>query len=149
MCGRRGLTQVSYPLPSYSHHTHSANSSPIPSGGNLNFITGAGGYLQNFIYGYSGMHLGPANLTFAPQPILPPGSVTQVKLRCMAFLDTTFSLWYNATTLCAQLCPSNTAMGTPLQLVEADGSTTHAIGAATPACVSVQQTLAITAAKGE
>ena len=49
------------------------------SGGNLNFITGAGGYLQNYINGYAGVRYTKEGMNL--RPVLPPHSVTSLKLR--------------------------------------------------------------------
>ena len=40
----------------------------------MNFITGAGGFLQAVVYGYGGFRLGANELTF--NPVLPPTSET-------------------------------------------------------------------------
>eukprot|EP00937_MAST-01D_sp_MAST-1D-sp2_P004018 g4018.t1 len=39
-----------------------------PGGGTVNFITGAGGFLQSVLFGTSGMRIGKAELTFKPPP---------------------------------------------------------------------------------
>jgi hypothetical protein len=71
--------------------------------GHLNFITGAGGWLQALIYGYPGLRLPPAGgaLRFAtPAPTLPPGGVTRVKLRGLHLLGTSFDFSYDGARVC-------------------------------------------------
>jgi hypothetical protein len=82
------------------------------SGGHLNFITGAGGYLQAYLYGYAGARLLPGGvLRFAyQQPLLPP-SATSVKLRGLHLVGAAFDLWYNATTICVE---ANAGGGAPV-----------------------------------
>ena len=46
-----------------------------PDGGTVNFITGAGGFLQSLVFGTSGMRIGKDQLTFTP----PPPSATGTK----------------------------------------------------------------------
>lgn len=50
--------------------------------GHLNFITGAGGYLQNIINGYLGLRYTSEGLNL--RPVLPPHGVTSVKLRALS-----------------------------------------------------------------
>lgn len=47
--------------------------------GNLNFITGAGGYLQNFVNGYAGLRYTKDGLTL--RPVVPPNGCTSLALR--------------------------------------------------------------------
>jgi hypothetical protein len=65
--------------------------------GNLNFITGAGGYLQNFVYGYAGLRYTDGGLRV--QPVLPPHNITSMKLRAVAFAGRRLSLEYDAAEL--------------------------------------------------
>jgi trehalose/maltose hydrolase-like predicted phosphorylase len=51
-----------------------------PNNDAVNFVTGAGGFLQQVIYGYTGLRLGDAGLTRAFAPILPSG-VRRLELR--------------------------------------------------------------------
>lgn len=46
-----------------------------PVGGAVNFITGAGGFLQGLLFGYGGIRLRDDSMTFDPQ--LPP-NITRV-----------------------------------------------------------------------
>jgi hypothetical protein len=74
--------------------------------GYLNFITGAGGWLQALVFGYPGLRLPPAGgaLRLAtPAPTLPPGGVTRVKLRGLHLLGTAFDLSYDAARVCVAL----------------------------------------------
>eukprot|EP00755_Sulcionema_specki_P018289 Sspe_Gene.1148::Locus_392_Transcript_1_1_Confidence_1.000_Length_2517::g.1148::m.1148/K22078/PGGHG, ATHL1; protein-glucosylgalactosylhydroxylysine glucosidase len=63
-----------------------------PSGGTVNFITGAGGWLQTALFGYSGLRIAEDGLHLAPQLI--PGStvnrIRQLRYRSAA-LDITIS----------------------------------------------------------
>jgi len=62
------------------------------SGGHINFLTGAGGFLQNVLFGYAGLQLYSWNLTVAP--ILPPyasaACVSQLK-----YLNATLELCWD------------------------------------------------------
>jgi hypothetical protein len=51
-----------------------------PQNGNINFITGAGAFLHQFLFGYSGLRLTEAGLTGKYAPLL-PGPVTRIVLR--------------------------------------------------------------------
>jgi protein-glucosylgalactosylhydroxylysine glucosidase len=51
--------------------------------GNLNFLTGAGGYIQNMLMGYGGLRFRDDGL-FA-RLVLPPLGVTEMKLRRVAY----------------------------------------------------------------
>ncbi len=63
--------------------------------GNLNFLTGAGGFLENIVFGYGGIHYSPAGL--ALHPSLPPMNVTHMTLRGIAYAQGTVRLAVNAT----------------------------------------------------
>ena len=119
--------------------THSAR---CATGGNLNFITGAGGYLQNFLYGYSQIRLaGVRQLVMPLAPSLPPGNVTRVKLRNISLAGVRMSLWYNATDVCLQQepAPSREAAAGSLQVVCASGEVcVKAVPSSRPACVTSQ-----------
>jgi hypothetical protein len=45
--------------------------SETPSNDAVNFVTGAGGFLQQVIFGYTGLRLGPGGLEEAFPPVLP------------------------------------------------------------------------------
>ena len=64
--------------------------------GNLNFITGAGGYLQNYLYGYMGIILSES--TFNLNPLLPPHGITKVGVRHITFHGKIFSVYYDVNT---------------------------------------------------
>jgi hypothetical protein len=79
---------------------------PSAGFGHLNFVTGAGGWLQALLYGYPGLRLPPSGgaLRFAtPVPTLPPGGVTRVKLRGLHLLGTAFDLAYDDALVCVAL----------------------------------------------
>jgi trehalose/maltose hydrolase-like predicted phosphorylase len=69
------------------------------------FITGNGGYLQGFVFGYSGMRIARVGvLTFSSvQPILPPLGVTNVKLRGVHLLTSSFDVEWNDVQVCFSL----------------------------------------------
>ena len=69
--------------------------------GNLNFITGAGGFLQNLVFGYAGLRYDDAGASLAP--LLPPHGVTSLKLRAVSLGTSRFSLEYDAQRLTATL----------------------------------------------
>jgi hypothetical protein len=74
--------------------------------GHLNFITGAGGWLQALVYGYPGLRLpraGGALRLATPAPTLPPGGVSRVKLRGLHLLGTAFDLAYDGARVCVTL----------------------------------------------
>jgi len=51
-----------------------------PENRNINFITGAGAFLQQFVYGYTGLRLTEKGLERKYAPVLPPG-VTRLTLK--------------------------------------------------------------------
>lgn len=55
-----------------------------PNGGHMNFITGAGGFLQNVINGYAGFRIGEER-TFTLRPALPLWGVSRITLRGLHF----------------------------------------------------------------
>ena len=63
--------------------------------GNLNFLTGAGGFLENIVFGYGGLHYSSDGL--ALHPSLPPMNVTSMTLRGIAYAEGTVRLEVNAT----------------------------------------------------
>jgi trehalose/maltose hydrolase-like predicted phosphorylase len=54
--------------------------SETPTNDAVNFVTGAGGFLQQIIFGYTGLRFGPKAVTPAFRPML-PSSVTRLTLR--------------------------------------------------------------------
>jgi trehalose/maltose hydrolase-like predicted phosphorylase len=69
--------------------------------GNLNFITGAGGYLQNYINGYAGLRYTDAGLTL--RPVLPPHGCESLALRGLALAGARVTVSYTAAKLTATL----------------------------------------------
>ena len=57
--------------------------------GASNFITGAGGFLQSLIYGYTGLRIYPLYLEINPVGILPP-KATKMTLKGFKYLNTKF-----------------------------------------------------------
>lgn len=62
-----------------------------PTGGAINFITGAGGFLQAVLFGYGGLRVESKGLRFEPQ--LPPNTTT-MKLRGVNYLDTQLDVFW-------------------------------------------------------
>jgi hypothetical protein len=54
--------------------------SETPTNDAVNFVTGAGGFLQQVIFGYTGLRLGERGLEPAFPPVLPSG-ITRLVLR--------------------------------------------------------------------
>jgi trehalose/maltose hydrolase-like predicted phosphorylase len=73
--------------------------------GTQHFITGAGGYLQVFVFGYSGLRVDqPCVLSFRNQrPVLPPLGVSAVKLRGLHLDGQILDVTYDANTTCVRL----------------------------------------------
>ena len=86
------------------------------SGGHSNFITGAGGFLQNIVQGWAGVRVGADALTLTT-PTLPP-SVTRVTLRSLQFRGTSFSVWFDESSISFALAG---ARG-PTELTVSDGT---------------------------
>merc|ERR1719378_1964366 len=61
-----------------------------PSGGAVNFITGAGGFIQGLVYGYMGLRIREDGLYISPTPL--PGENTSFKARGVHYLDVIFSV---------------------------------------------------------
>lgn len=62
--------------------------------GHSNFITGAGGFLQNIVQGWAGVRI-EADAMSISRPTLPP-TVTSVRLRSLQFRGVSFSVQYDA-----------------------------------------------------
>eukprot|EP00041_Stephanoeca_diplocostata_P025003 m.645898 g.645898 ORF g.645898 m.645898 type:complete len:123 (+) comp22651_c0_seq38:2181-2549(+) len=83
-------------------------------GGHKNFITGAGGYVQNYIFGYAGLRYNraPAAVGMTIHPYLPPHNVTSLKLRGIAVAAARVSVsccvWHDfrfcKTCVCVNVC---------------------------------------------
>jgi hypothetical protein len=65
-------------------------------GGHVNFVTGAGGFLQNIIYGYGGV-LADASGLLIDSPLLPNLGITSMKFRGMQYCGSAFSLSFDDT----------------------------------------------------
>ena len=66
-----------------------------------NFITGAGGYLQNYINGYAGLKYTDEGFTM--RPCVPPHGVTGMTLRGLTLASSRFRVHYNETVFVATL----------------------------------------------
>ena len=90
------------------------------SGGHLNFLTGAGGFLQNYVHGYGGVryHLDHMQI----DPTMPPlDGLTAFRLRHLHYLGNVFDVLvkHGATTIVPRYMG-----GTRLVVVSDDGSVT-------------------------
>ena len=115
--------------------------------GHLNFVTGAGGWLQALLYGYPGLRLPPSGGTLrlaTPAPTLPPGGITRVKLRGLHLLGTAFDLAYDDKLVCVAL-RGGVQGGTKLQLRSEASGVTVTITAA-EACLPLAQVIVEAAA---
>ena len=85
-----------------------------PTGGTVNFITGAGGFLQSVLFGYSGLRLRDADqgLTLVPPPN--PGNATLVRIHSLHYQGSTLSIDVTNDTLTVLLL---TEGSTPLVLL--------------------------------
>lgn len=68
-------------------------------GGNTNFITGAGGWLQNIIYGYAGLRYEQDGTLSINQLTLLPGGITSVKLKGINLGKSRFNMLYNSSSV--------------------------------------------------
>jgi trehalose/maltose hydrolase-like predicted phosphorylase len=84
-----------------------------PTGGTVNFLTGAGGFLQSVINGYGGMRVREGKLDF--RPFLPP-STTSLALKGVALYGSTFDVSWNTTTVLVT-ASSTTTQGNTLTLI--------------------------------
>ena len=70
-------------------------------GGNLNFITGAGGYLQNFVNGYAGLRYTKEGITL--RPVVPPHAATSLKLRGLSLAGSRMDVYYDVAAITVTL----------------------------------------------
>lgn len=63
------------------------------STGNLNFLTGAGGFLENIVFGYGGLQYTPQGLSVNAS--LPPYNVSRLTFRGLAFAHGTIYIQVN------------------------------------------------------
>jgi len=89
-----------------------------PTGGTVNFITGAGGFLQAVLFGYGGIRLMDNEMKFDPQ--LPP-MVSNVVFRSVFYRGNQIHVQFNSDTCTVTKVNQG---GTPLVLRKADGSET-------------------------
>ena len=86
--GDRGLVDTLLP---YSYRNHLKGPFLVPSETPTNnafaFLTGAGGFLQQILFGYTGLRLGPQGLAPAFRPVLPSG-VRRLTIRNLHFRGT-------------------------------------------------------------
>jgi len=66
----------------------------FPSGGAVNFITGAGGFLQSIWGGFLGLRIEDEKLSF--NPVL-PSFMTSVKINKIQYLGNSIDVYYNST----------------------------------------------------
>jgi trehalose/maltose hydrolase-like predicted phosphorylase len=112
------------------------------AGGTQHFITGAGGYLQNFLFGYSGLRVSaPGTLSFTNvQPLLPPFNVSRVVFHGMHLGGVAFDFSYDDASICVQLSapqPAVASSSTGLQLYLPASSKSLPVTASST-CVPIQ-----------
>lgn len=140
------------------------STSPTPSGVPsrlADFITGSGGYVQSFVFGYSGLRVDRLGVfSFASQvrcpvflpspddrymalptaqaPVLPPNNVTGVCLRALHLLGAAFDFSYDAETACARAYAASPPPA-PLELrVAATGQRLPLTAGGAAVCVPLQ-----------
>jgi hypothetical protein len=64
------------------------------STGNLNFLTGAGGFIANLVFGYGGVEYTQEGLLLSPS--LPPNGVTDIVVRGLSFAGGALRIGSNA-----------------------------------------------------
>eukprot|EP00755_Sulcionema_specki_P015514 Sspe_Gene.59590::Locus_32757_Transcript_2_3_Confidence_0.500_Length_8529::g.59590::m.59590/K22078/PGGHG, ATHL1; protein-glucosylgalactosylhydroxylysine glucosidase len=79
------------------------------SGGALNFLTGAGGYIMNVLYGYGGIRL-HGNGTMEITPRLPPDNVTRVHFRKLHFREALLDISFDHSSVTVDSDPPATAV---------------------------------------
>lgn len=67
------------------------------TGGNPHFLTGAGGFAQNFIFGYLGARI-ERNFSLGIDPIL-PSCAKHIKYRNINYMQTVFTLYFDSNTI--------------------------------------------------
>lgn len=72
--------------------------------GNLNFITGAGGYLQNYVNGYAGLRYSADGVTL--RPVVPPNGCTSLALRGLSLAGARLTVHYTDDVFTATLTKS-------------------------------------------
>jgi len=90
--------------------------------GHTNFITGAGGYLQNFINGYAGLRYTKEGLNL--RPVLPPHNVSSMKLRGLSLAGSRMDVYYE---MDANIGPGGGFV--TITLTSGPGVTVHSQGA--------------------
>jgi hypothetical protein len=140
-------------------HFYVFHETAFDDGHTQHFITGSGGYLQSFVFGYAGLRIPRVGvLSFSSSsPILPPLNVSAVTLRGLDLLGTAFDFSYDADSLCATLqaapaggvvgaggSSSSAAVAAPLELrVLATGQRIAMTQGGPPACVTPVQAVEV------
>ena len=117
-------------------HFNVFHETAFDDGHTQHFITGNGGFMQGFVFGFSGMRISRVGvMSFTSQaPVLPPFGVSAMKLRGLHLLGAAFDFSWDDARICVAL---QAAGGAPLELrVVASGQRVPV--AAAPACVAVQ-----------
>ena len=110
------------------------------SGGHSNFITGAGGFLQNIVQGWAGLRIGTDAMTLS-RPTLPP-TVTNVKLRSMMYRGSSFSVEYTAKEISFTAVKGQRS-ATQLMVSAGSGGATHKLSA-TPVVLPITAAVTFT-----
>ncbi|KAL1518837.1 hypothetical protein AB1Y20_003114 [Prymnesium parvum] len=100
--------------------------SETPSGGATNFITGAGGFLQTVLFGYTGLRIYDDHLRLLPRLI---EGTTAMRVKGVHFRGHVFEMWYNANTLKLQLTQLGATASCPLCFNSASGAESHCLTA--------------------
>jgi trehalose/maltose hydrolase-like predicted phosphorylase len=122
---QNGLAGTRYANPS-QYNPFNVWKERASEGGHLNFLTGAGGFLQNVIQGYAGWRARATRLEF--RPVLPPFTGL-VRLVGLKYAGATFSLEYTATSVTLELLEAAAAARL---VVDAGGSTRHVLKQSVP-----------------
>jgi hypothetical protein len=103
------------------------------------FITGSGGYVQGFVFGYSGLRVDRLGVfTFSSQaPVLPPYGVTAVKLRSLHLMGAAFDFSYDAGEICVRAYATSGATRLELRVIASGQRLPLAPGGA-QVCVELQ-----------
>eukprot|EP01043_Picozoa_sp_COSAG02_P053618 COSAG02_NODE_5948_length_3919_cov_14.379581_1_plen_185_part_00 len=94
-----------------------------PHGGAVNFLTGAGGFLQSVIFGYGGLRLSDDALVLHPPQ--PPGNETSVGLHGVDYLGVPLAITATKDEVTVERLPANsrdTAPGPKLEICTLDHS---------------------------
>ena len=93
-----------------------------PGGGTVNFVTGAGGFLQSVVFGYGGLRLREERLDLNVPPLPPDGVTTSITLNGIHYRGNKLRISISATTVSVELLAVETVSATALELCGATGA---------------------------